>query len=359
MGTVEGILDIDLNDVVSKEIAKRIKSLEKTIASQEKKMDEQYKEIQELKSKAKMANIANGLVENLRKRYAAIVAVKDHKGNVETSEPQGKYSFIRKVAKLVYGIVLDESLVSSSHSHSALAYAARNHKQEVCDILRLLDSDRWVSDKIRSIQSFRMPSEFSKSEIMGTIKNMPYGYNGCNFGTITHWVESGFSNYVPLDLLMKSPHFVADDCFAAILDSIQNNKPHSGDLFALPFYNSHITDDQIKALGALAAAMPVKGRQEETYHGKFIAKYMERFNKEDIEKLFVSMNVGTCDWTALYWGIFPVEYQMRAFRKKTFKDLSYLVSSYGHRFSDGQKEAIWADWFHHNPYPHTPRPNEA
>ena len=355
MSTVDEILNIDLNDVVSKAVSKQIKAFEKTIEQNGKKISEQLLEIKSLKAKAKMTDTANGLIEKLRERYAAIKDTKDHRGDMLRTEAQGKYSFIREVAKLVHGIVLDEELVSKSYIHSALAYAARNYKQEVSDILRLIDTDQWVMPKLQEIHKFRMPSEFSKGEIMQVIRQIPYGYNGNNFGTITHWVESSLTNYVPMDMLMKSPHFVADDCFALILTSIKENRPNSEDLFALPFYNSAITDDQIKALGALAADMPVKGRQQETRHGKFILKYMEKFNVEDIEKLFVKMNIGTCDWEAMYWGIFPLEYQMKAFRKMTFKKLSELLSSYGSKFGTDQKESIYADWFFHNPHPHTPK----
>lgn len=355
MSKVDEILNIDLNDVVSKAVSKQIKAFEKTIEQQEKKIADQSIELKSLKAKAKLTDTANGLIEKLRERYAAITDTKDNQGNMLRTEAQGKYSFIREVAKLVHGIVLDEELRSKSYTHSALAYAARNHKQEVSDILRLIDTDQWVIPKLQEIHKFRMPSEFSKGEIMQVIRQMPYGYNGCSFGTITHWVESSFTNYVPMDLLMESPHFVADDCFQMVLTSIKEDRPNSGDLFALPFYNYAITDDQIKALGALAADMSVKGRQQETHHGKFILKYMEKFNKEDIEKLFVKMNIGTCDWEPLYWGIFPLEYQRKAFRKMTFKRLSELLSSYGSKFGTDQKEAIYADWFLHNPHSHTPK----
>jgi len=354
MSTIEEVLDIDLNDVVSKAINKRITQLEKQISDQEQKLHKQSQEIQDLNAKAKMADLANGLIEKLRAQYAAIKDVKDHKGNVSRSEWRGKYQFIRDVSDLIYGIVLEEELISYDYVTCSLAYAARNHKDMFCEILSMVDQSAWCADKINEIRKFRMPVDFSLSEVKSMIRTIPHS------DSISAWIQDRFKeSYTPLSLLMRSPHFVKDECFRLVVQAIMEKRQYSERFFALPFCNDGITDEQIQVLGSLAVDIPIKGHQTETSHGKFIAHYLRKFRKPDIDKLFEKINLTTTDWSALYWGIFPIEYQMKAFRKMTFKALTELLGNHSSRFTVENREAIFADWFIHNPHPHTPRPTSV
>lgn len=344
------VLDIDLNDVVSKAVRKQIEQLQKQVADQEQKLYKQSQEIHDLKAKAKMTAIADGMIEKLRAKYAAIKDVKDHKGNVSQSEWRRKYQFIREASDLIYGVVLEVDLVSYDYVSCSLAYAARNHKDMFCELLAMVDQSAWCADKINEIKRFRMPVDFSLSEVKALIRTIPHS------GSIHSWILNRFKeSYTPISLLMKSPHFVKDECFGMVVQSIVEKRQYSELFFALPFCNDGVTDDQIKTLGSLAADIPVKGNQNSTEHGKFVAKYLHQFHKEDIDKMFTKMNLTTYEWSAMYWGIFPVEYQMKAFRKMKFEDLRKLMGDYNSKFSEGQREAIFADWFYHNPHPHTPR----
>jgi hypothetical protein len=356
MSILENLLDIDLNNVVTKAVSDKIGALESEINRLNQRVSRQFIEIDDLKKKAKMAAIANGMIDKLRATYAGIKDVKDHNGNITTNSSQGQYTFIRKIAELVYGITLEESLVSSLYSHTSIAYAARDHKDAVCEILSMVEVSNWCADKINEIRLFRMPSAYSMGEVKAFIQKLPYGYNGNRFGGIRAWIEDRFgANYMPYDMIMKSPYFVSDECFSLVVESIKAKKAYSEDLFALPMYNGAVTDDQIKTLGSLAVDIPIKGHQTDSAHGKFIAKYLHQFHKTDIDKLFEKINLSTTDWSALYWGIFPVEYQMKAFRKMAFKALTELLGNHSGRFTVDNREAIYADWFLHNPHPHTPK----
>lgn len=350
MSSIDEVLDIDLNDVVSKAIRKQIKQLQKQVADQEKKLYNQSQEIQDLKAKAKMTAIADGMIDKLRAKYAAIKDVKDHKGNVSQSEWRGKYQFIREVSKLIYGIVLEEELVSYDYVTCSLAYVARNHKDMFCEILGMVDQTAWCADKINEIRRFRMPVDFSLSEVKALIRTIPHS------DSISAWIQDSFKeSYTPISLLMKSPHFVKDECFGLVVQAIMDKRQYSERFFALPFCNGGVTESQIQTLGSLAVDIPVKGHQTETSHGKFIAMYLNKFRKSDIDKLFEKINLTSTDWSAMYWGIFPVEYQMKAFRKMTFKALTDLLGNHSSRFTVEHREAIYADWFYHNPHPHTPK----
>lgn len=356
MSSIDEVLDIDLNDVVSKAIRKQIKQLQKQVADQGKKLYNQSQEIQDLKARAKMTAIADGMIDKLRAKYAAIKDVKDHKGDVQVKESEGKYKFLRELAKMVFGITLEESLVSASSWQSSLVYASRNYKTEVCELLMLLDTSSWARQAIGEIGRFRLPSEYSAEGITTFLRKLHYGYNGNRYGGLYGWVSSGFDkDYAPYEFFMQSPHTVSEYCFGLVLESIKNKKEYSEELFGLPLYNSAVTDAQIKALGSLAADIPIKGNQQSTMHGKFIAKYLHQFEKADIDKLFAKMDLGTYEWSALNWGIFPVSYQMKAFRNMPFKALKDLVQNHNTRFSPEHQESIFADWFHHNPHPHTPK----
>ena len=156
-------------------------------------------------------------------------------------------------------------------------------------------------------------------------------------------------------MLLANPACVQDDVFAIMIESIKAKVQYSEDFFGMPLYNSAATDEQIRTLGSLAAQLTTKQLSKDNEAGKFVAKFMSKFNKEDIDLLFERINMTSTDWSTMYYGIFPVEYQMKAFRKMTFKALTDLLGNHGSRFTAEHREAIFADWFYHNPHPHTPK----
>jgi len=355
MNTIENLLDNDLNYVISKAIAEKIANLESQIENCHELLEKANAENRQLKKDAKLAAIANGMIEAIRAKYQAVKLVKATSSSHEISVWHGRYIIIRDVIKAIYGDSLPETFAGFREDFYSIVWNCKDHKDRVCSILEMIGGNE-NAGLIESIRRFRMPHEFTKAEIISFIKKPHYGYNGGRFNAIGNWIGERFAmGYTPYDLLFQNKHIVSDDCFAMVLDAITLKVEYSEDFFGIPLHNSGATDEQIKALGTLAAVMPLKGARNDTQQGKFIEKFLHKFNKEDIEILFERIQLTSMDWSALHYGIFPVEYQMRAFRRMSFKDLKGMIGSYTGRFSDGQIESIYADWFIHNPHPDTPR----
>lgn len=359
MNSIEEVLDIDLNDVVSKAIKKRIKQLEKQVADQEQKLYNQSQEIQDLKAKDKVDDAAKEITEALRNRYAAVTATPATSDAYERSVLHNQYRMVRDIVKLTYGKTLPEELSSRSDVFYSIMWACKDHKKEVCNVLLAMDSNgtKHLRD---SISGFHTPEMYSKNAIMQFLKNPHRGYNGSHLRCLYHWIGERFSmNYCPYEMLLANPACVQDDCFATMIESIKAKIEYSEDFFGMPLYNSAATDEQIKTLGSLAAQLTTKQLSKDTEAGQFVAKFMSKFNKEDVDLLFERINMTSTEWSTLYYGIFPVEYQMKAFRNMTFKALKELIQNYNSRYSPEQQESIFADWFIHNPHPHTPRPTSV
>lgn len=355
MSSIDEVLDIDLNDVVSKAIRKQIKQLQKQVADQGKKLYNQSQEIQDLKAKAKVDDAAKEIVESLCKRYAATTATKETSNAYERSALHNQYLMVRDVVKLAYGKILPEDLTSRREVFNSIVWACKDHKKEVCSVLLVMDANG--TKQLRdSISGFHTPETYSKGAILQFLRKPHRGYNGDHLRCLHHWIGERFSfDYCPYEMLLANPACVQDDVFAIMIESIKAKVQYSEDFFGMPLYNNAATDQQIKTLGSLAAQLTTKQLSKDTEAGTFVAKFMSKFNKEDIDLLFERINMTSTAWSTMYYGIFPVEYQMKAFRKMTFKALKELVQNYSSRYSPEHQELIYADWFYHNPHPHTPK----
>lgn len=351
---MENILDIDLNEVVSKSIKEKIAELEAQANELQTRIYQLQTENKSLKDGANMTAVASGLVAQIQQRWNLIKVAKTADCR-EISQIQGRYMLIRDLVEAIHNATMPKEMLGFRADFYAFVYNCKDRKELVIPLLEMIGEATALKLK-DAIKAFRMPSEWSVQEIKSFLKKPHYGYNGGRFGGVGNWIENNFqSNYAPYDLIFQNPHIVSDECFELVIDAIKGGVQYSEDFFGIALHNHHVSDDQIKALGTLAATIPITKNNQDSQQVKFISKYVGRFHKADIDSLFERINLTTTDWKPLHYSIFPVEYQMRAFRKMSFKGLRDLIGGYNLRHSPEQVEAIFADWFIHNPHPHTPR----
>jgi len=342
---MNNVLEIDLNEIASKQISEKIHSLEKELSSVYKSNSQQNKEIESLKSQLNNSEIALGLLNYLRGEYAKIKADEPDSDGWYNSKQKNQFLFIESILLNIFRVnKLHNGWLSCRGDGRLAAYLAVNfyHKKEVViSILKMLTPD--YANDVTFIEGFRMPYDYTKSDVLAYAKEPKYNTNGCIFGISQYWVEygAGKSN-MPHDLIMKSPIILEDEVFGQLLTSIRKGVSNYYYLFALPKYNSGISEQQIKSLGKLLKSVPEKHLLYEELK-EFIRTNILKFDNETLDYLYGKISSDN-QFSFLYWENFPVEYQMKFLKSKSLDEILKLFTNYNCKWSIEEKQSFLKEY---------------
>lgn len=335
---MNNLLEIDLNEVASKQIAEKISSLEKELTNARNKNSEQYKEIIALKKQVDNSKIALGLLDYLRDEFSKIKQSEEDKNGWFKSRQQNQFLFIEEILLNIFNIKKEANGWYCSGNDGGLAvHLAVNFyskKETVIDLLKIIMSD--CSKEVAFIKSFKMPFDYTKEEIIQYVKEPKYNTNGCIFGIGRYWIESGAGKKnMPHDLIMKSPFILEDDVFEILLNSIKKKVSNYYYLFALPKHNKNVSKEQFIALGECLLSIETKVLNYEEVN-RFIAENLKNFSNKTLDFLYNLIQFDN-QFKTLHWGKFPNEYQMRFLKTQPLDEILKLLTNYNCTWTVEQK----------------------
>ena len=326
---MENLLDVDLNDFVTKKVTKKIKSLEKQLKDSNDKNYDLYNQINNLKKEVDASKITLTLLHYLRDEFAKIKCGESDSGGWYDSKEKNQFVFIKKILLNVFNIKEEYGGWKSCRSYGTLGlYLAinyYNHKEVLINLIKTLIPDYFKIVSV--IESFKMPYDYTKDEVISYVENPLYNTNGCIFGGSEYWVESGatLKTNMPHDLIMKNPHILEDDVFEMLLETIYKRSSHYYYLFALPEYNKNISDKQIILLGE---ALIDLGKNVLEYDNvkKFINDNIKKFSNRTLDFLFQFIQYEN-NYGMFYWATFPNEYQMKFLFDKKLNEVLRILNN--------------------------------
>ena len=341
----ENLLKIDLNELVSKQIAEKIDSLEKELATVRKSNRDLYNEKNALKAQVDNSKTALGLLDYLREEFAKIQqSVEDKQGYFE-SKQQNQFLFIERALLNIFNIKKEANGWYCSRGYGELApHLAVNfysNKQVVIDLLKILKPDCYK--EVSFIQSFKMPFDYSKEEVIQYVKEPKYNTNNCIFGISHFWIESGAGkSNMPHDLIMRNPLIVEDDVFGILLDTIKKQTTNYHYLFALPKYSNNLSEEQVMMLGECLTKLITKvlNYDEINY---FISANLKRFNNKTSDFLY-NLIQSDNQFKPIHWEKFTNEYQMRFLKEKPLDEVLKLLTNYACTWTIEQKQSFLKEY---------------
>ena len=308
------LLNLDLNEIASKEILEKVTSLESTIESLESTVHSQRTRINELEKQSKGHETVLLLLNRIRETYSAIKASDSDSGGWYDSKAKNQYKFISEILRIFYGINQEQKgwfcYRGDGNLRTHLAVNYYNSKSQVCELLRVLYDGS--EPDINFIMNFKMPYDWDKEKIKKHVQSPKYNTNGSMIGMSEYWLGSGAEeSNVPHDLIMRSPHILEDDIFGTILTTIKNQRGEWYTLFALPDYNKDISKDQIQQLGR--CLIKIDQRVWGDSVKSFIKKHIKEFCEETLSYL-KSKATNDNQYNTLHWQNFPAKYQAEFFK---------------------------------------------
>lgn len=350
----ENLLNIDLNEIVSKEVAEKIQHLEKELDEQRQLSHKKSLEIVRLSSEVENANVNLSFIRGLQESFAAITHTPEVKGETSyVSKQQNQYLFIEKVLEYLYGIKREEGGWLSYREDGKLApYLAinfRSNRRQVVDLLRVLKPDS--QKDIAFIEAFVMPQDYDKNSILGYIDSGKYRTNGTVFGVSEFWVQDGLKgSKAPNDYILANPLFAEDEeVFSAVLDCIKRRGKDWEYFFTLPKYNKLLSTEQVARLGDMLVGMN-KNERTYDYVTNFVANNLKSFGDTALDVLYKDISADN-KYRALHWENFPVRYQMRFLLSQPLEMILKLFSAYNCVWTIEQKEEFLQIYFAHKAIP--------
>jgi len=345
---MDNLLEIDLNEFASKQIAEKIGSLEKELVNARNKNSEQYKEITALKKQVDNSKIALGLLDYLRDEFAKIKQSEEDKQGWFKSRQQNQFIFIEGILLNIFNIKKEANGWYCSRNDGELApHLAVNFyskKETVIDLLKIIMAD--CSKEVAFIKSFKMPFDYTKDEVIQYVKEPKYNTNGCIFGIGQYWIQCGAGkSNMPHDLIMKNPFILEDDVFEILLNSINKRVSNYYYLFSLPKHNKKISKEQLIALGECLTNIETKVLNYEEVNG-FISENLKSFNNKTLDFLY-NLIQSDNQFKTLHWEKFPSEYQMRFLKAKPLDEILKLITNYSCTWTIEQKESFLKEFTNH------------
>ncbi len=309
---MQDLLNIDLNELVTKEISEKISGLEKDSADLSTKSIKQQKEISLLKKELAAAQSTVWFMQYLRDRFSRITKGEMDSGGWFDSVQKNQFIFIKEVLATFFDINIEQNgwLCSRSEGrlHVFLAVNYYTHKQEVISLLKILKENCTQEEEF--ITGFKMPYDYSRAEVLHYVSNPKYNTNGAIYGISQYWMEYGAGKQnMPHDLIMRSPYIIEKDVFSTLISNIKKGIPDYHYLFALPMYNNHVSAEQIQELGECLLTTPTTILKYGHVSG-FINKFITKFNKATLDYLYTLISKDN-QYKIFHWQNFPVEYQKR------------------------------------------------
>lgn len=338
---MENLLEINLNEIATKHISEKIEYLEKQLEDTRNKNIEQYNEIASLKKQVDNSKVALGLLDHLRDEFSKIKQSEERDGGWFDSKEKNQFVFIENVLLNIFNIKKEANgwychrYEGSLATHLAVNFYS--NKDVVINLLKIFMKDSVKA--VSFIDSFKMPFDYSKDEVIRYVKNPEYNTNGCIFGINQYWVERGAGkSNMPHDLIMKNPFILNDDVFELLLNSIRKKVANFYYLFALPKHNKNISKEQIVALGECLVSIGAASINQEDIK-MFISDNLKNFNNNTLDFLY---NLVRSDnqFNTLHWEKFPNEYQMRFLKSKKLDEVLRLITCYSCTWTTEQKEVF-------------------
>lgn len=333
-------LNIDLNDLVNKEIRERIEDLEKRI-------EQLWKSIQEkdlLINNQKVLIDDNKLVTDLfwkfRQSFSGLKPTPKDSLGYEKTLVYHQFEFISNILENLFSIKKESNYQDDTSLAINLAVNYYKNKETVINVLKLLMSN---ADRMTSvIESFKMPYDYSKDEVLKFVKNPQYNTNGVMFGINRYWTERGASKEnMPYDLIMKHPNFLDADVFDQMLETIKTRNHNSEYFFEITKYNKNITKEHISKIGNLFIDFKF-------FNGdlicNFIKSNLDHFDRKTLDFFYTKITIDN-QFKMLHWENFPVEYQQRFLMNKPFEEILKILNTYSCKWTIDQKEELLKKYF--------------
>ncbi len=351
----ENILNIDLNEIVSKEIVEKFKSYEKQIYNLEEKLTKSKSNEDKLLKKVEKSETLINLVNYLKDTYSKIKGTpKDKDGYGEKSKERNQFEFIEKILLTFFNITPEYKGWTYIHCGGGtlkvqLVINYYSNKEILINLLKVLlpenDSLFFNNNIISFIESFKMPFHWSKQDVLEYVKSPKYNTNGAIYGISSFWIEAGAGkSNMPHDLIMSNKHILESDIFNELLSTIKTKR--SADyhyLFALPKYNSNITKEQIIQLGECLLVL-TKDKLFYDHIKEFIGTNIMNFNNETLDYLYTFINSDN-QYKTTYWENFSHNYQMKFLMSKPIDELLKILTSYNNKWTNEEKEEFLKKYF--------------
>jgi hypothetical protein len=344
----ENLLNIDLNQLVSQQVAEKIEALESSLQEQHEMILKQSAENTRLKNEVENAAVNISFIRGLQESFAAITFTPEVKNeSYYVSKQQNQYLFIEKLLEYLYGIKREENGWLSNRDEGKLApYLAinfRSNRKQVVELLRVLKPDS--QKDIAFIESFVMPQDYDKNSILGYINSGKYRTNGTVFGVSNFWAEDGLKgSKAPNDYILENPLFAEDEeVFSEVLGCIERRGKDWQYFFTLPKCNKLLSTEQVAMLGDMLVGM-TKNELAHDYVKDFIANNLKFFNDTALDMLYKDIDAEN-KYRALHWENFPVRYQMKFLLNQPLEMILKLFSAYSCTWTIEQKEEFLKTYF--------------
>ena len=345
---MDNLLEIDLNEFVSKQIAEKIGFLKEELINTRNKISEQYQEISALKKQVDDSKMALGLFEYLRNEFLRIKQSEKDEGGCFNSKQLNQFLFIEKVLLNIFNIKKEANGWYCSRNYGGLvAHLAVNfysNKNIVVNLLKILMPN--CSKEISFIESYKMPFDYTKEEVIEFVKNPKFNTNCCIFGITQYWMEYGAGKTnMPYDLIMKNPHILEDDVFDLVLNSIEKKVSNYNYLFALSIYNTNISTKQLIKMGELLINLETEILNYKEVQS-FISENLKKFSIKTLDFLYNKIQYDN-QFKTLHWEKFPNEFQMKFLKIKSLDEILKILTAHSCTWTIEQKEHFLKEFTNH------------
>lgn len=343
---MNNLLGVDLNEIVSEQVASQLEAQEKEIDRyRELYYDEQRKRAfaeQELSK----ADLQVSLVKSIQKGYEELKAKPETENEHKKNLAEVRFDYIKRVVSSLSGKPIDFHWIHDGGLQYNLAVGFYDHKGILLPILSLIGAD---SKMVNEIRAFKMPYDWEKENIMAYVKNPHYCTNGALFGERSrYWVEYGCKiTNCPHDLLQRNPAILEEDVFEEVIKTLKSNHPERWHLYAIPKYNQHLSLEQVQQIGECLIGLK-QGDFKNDGVEQFTSKWMKSFTESTLEYLFQFISSDN-QFRMFHWENFPFEYQQRYLKSRTFQQLLTITGNYSCKWTEKQKEDMYRIWMEENP----------
>lgn len=328
---MKDILGVDLNEIVSKQVAEKLSELEQTI-------EDQYETIKDLRStvhkqseRLKAVENSESLLMEFKQQFNSLQYIKEdrEKDIYEKSLSQVRYEFIQDILSNLFNIPKEGHIFRNSSWSVNLAIYYYEHKNLIISVLSCFG----VEEKILTfIRQYKLPKDWGKEDVLEFVKNPKYCTNGAMFGNSQYW--AGGKENLPYNWIMVNPIITEDDVFEELITSINQSRGQWSDLFAVYKYIK-LSEEQKTKLGDTLLKISPKAYTDTIR--EFIRTNLTSFSKDVKDYLFQFCSDDN-QFNLFHWQNFPVEYQQKYLLNKPTANMLSILTNYSCKWSEEEKE---------------------
>ena len=330
-------LQIDLNEFISQKVKDNIFSLEEEITELKKRNNTQAKELDIIRTERKKYENSLTLLTYIQRNFSNIKETTEE-DEWHGSKKENQYNYIEKILLNIFNIKQEQNgWYCHRNDGTLVTHLAINYyhnKDIVINLLNvLLPENNSIYDNnttyiISSIKNFKMPYDYDKQDILKFVKNPHRCTNGEYFGINKYWIDYGATKdkNTPYDLLMRNPHILDEDVFEIILEKLRCKNQYSEHylLYVLPKYNHLLSKEHIELMGECLLNIPKTFFKYDTIKD-FIITNILKFNNKTLDYLYQFIGIANYH-EQIYWGCFPVEYQMKYLKDSKTIDILKMLT---------------------------------